>query len=293
METLRCKAFLTAAESGSFTKAAEKLSYSPSGVSQLVTAFENELGFSLFIRQKKGISLTTNGERLLPAVREFLYREECIRQLATDIRGLAAGDVRIATYSSIASHWLPEVIRDFKKDYPNINITLMEGAKSDIIRYLEEKKADIGFASNIENTPYDWIHLDDDILIAVLPKDHPYADKDVYPLAECMHEDLIMSALGYDEDILEMFNKNGLHPTAKYKTIESFAAMSMVEKSLGISIMNELVTKNWKCDVARIPLYPPEKIQFGLTVPDIGNTAPAVKKFIEYAVKRLKCIDNL
>ncbi len=288
METSRCKAFLTAAESGSFTKAAEILSYSPSGVSQLVTALEKELGFSLFVRHKRGISLTTNGERLLPAVREFLYREECIRQIATDIRGLTAGDVRIATYSSIASHWLPEVMRDFINDYPAINITLMEGGKSDIIRCLEEKRADIAFASNVDNMSYDWIHLDDDPLIAVLPKDHPYAEKDKYPLSECIHEDLIMSALGYDEDLLEMFSRNNLHPTPKYKTVESFAAMSMVEKSLGISIMNELITRNWKCDVAKIPLDPPEKIQFGVLVPDISTAAPAVKKFLEYAVKYLK-----
>ena len=88
METSRCKAFLTAAESGSFTKAAEILSYSPSGVSQLVTALEKELGFSLFVRQKKGVSLTPSGERILPAVREFLYHEECIRQLARIYAGL-------------------------------------------------------------------------------------------------------------------------------------------------------------------------------------------------------------
>lgn len=288
METSRCKAFLTAAESGSFTKAAEILSYSPSGVSQLVTALEKELGFSLFVRQKKGVSLTPSGERILPAVREFLYHEECIRQLATDICGLAAGDVRIATYSSIASHWLPEVMRDFKNDYPGINVTLMEGSKSDIIRCLEEKKADIAFASNIENMSYDWIHLDNDPLIAVLPTEHPYAHKDAYPLSECMHEDLIISSLGYDEDILELFRKNNLNPTAKYKTIESFAAMSMVEKSLGISIMNELITRNWICDVVKLPLDPPGKIEFGVLVPNIKSSAPAVKKFLEYAVKRLK-----
>ena len=71
METARCRAFLAAAETGSFSKAAEALSYTPSGVNQLVTALEKELGFPVFRRNTKGVTLTENGELLLPAVREF------------------------------------------------------------------------------------------------------------------------------------------------------------------------------------------------------------------------------
>ena len=72
METARCRAFLAAAETGSFSKAAEALSYTPSGVNQLVTALEKELGFPVFRRNTKGVTLTENGELLLPTVREFL-----------------------------------------------------------------------------------------------------------------------------------------------------------------------------------------------------------------------------
>ena len=63
METARCRAFLAAAETGSFSKAAEALSYTPSGVNQLVTALEKELGFPVFRRNTKGVTLTENGEQ--------------------------------------------------------------------------------------------------------------------------------------------------------------------------------------------------------------------------------------
>ena len=66
METARCRAFVAAAETGSFSKAAEALSYTPSGVNQLVTALEKEFGFPLFRRNTKGVALTENGELLLP-----------------------------------------------------------------------------------------------------------------------------------------------------------------------------------------------------------------------------------
>ena len=116
MESARCRAFLAAVEAGSFSRAAELLNYTPSGVSQLVTALEKEVGFPLLRRNKKGVSPTENGKRLLPAVRDFLAQENRIFELAAEINGLLTGSVAIASYSSIATHWLPAVIRDFQRD---------------------------------------------------------------------------------------------------------------------------------------------------------------------------------
>lgn len=91
MESARCKAFVTAAETGSFSKAGEVLGYTPSGVSQLVTSLERELGLPLLGRNRKGVTLTENGRRLLPAVREFLQQENRIYQLAGEIERPAGG----------------------------------------------------------------------------------------------------------------------------------------------------------------------------------------------------------
>ena len=113
METARCRAVLAAAETGSFSKAAEVLRYTPSGVNQLVTALESELGFALFRRNTKGVALTENGELLLPTIREFLRQEDRIFELSTEINGLLVGSVTIAAYSSIATHWLPGLSAGF------------------------------------------------------------------------------------------------------------------------------------------------------------------------------------
>ena len=82
MESARCRAFAAAAETGSFTKAAEKLDYTPSGVCQLVNALEKELGFPLLLRDKKGVKPTVDGEKLLPVVLDLLSQEERLGQLA-------------------------------------------------------------------------------------------------------------------------------------------------------------------------------------------------------------------
>ena len=133
MESARCKAFLAAVETGSFTKAAEKLNYTTSGVSQLVAALEKELGISLFIRKKQGVTLSDDGNRLLPAIRSFLQQEERIYQTASEIRGLSTGEITIAAYPSMSAHWLPQVIRTFQNDYPHIQVNLMEGIRQEII----------------------------------------------------------------------------------------------------------------------------------------------------------------
>ena len=107
METARCRAFLAAAETGSFSRAAEMLRYTPSGVNQLVTALEKEIGFSLFSRSTKGEALTANGQLLLPVIREILHQEDKLFELSAQMNGLLIGTVTIAAYSSIATRTGP------------------------------------------------------------------------------------------------------------------------------------------------------------------------------------------
>ena len=80
MDTSRYQAFLSAAETGSIKNAAEELGYTPSGVSQLIKALEEELGFTLLYRSKKGVSLTLEGRRLRPTIREILESENRLFQ---------------------------------------------------------------------------------------------------------------------------------------------------------------------------------------------------------------------
>lgn len=96
METARCRAFLAAAETGSFSRAAEVLRYTPSGVNQLVSALEKEVGFSLFSRSTKGVALTANGQLLLPVIREILHQEDRLFELSAQMNGLLIGTVTIA-----------------------------------------------------------------------------------------------------------------------------------------------------------------------------------------------------
>ena len=288
METARCRAFLAAAETGSFSKAAEALSYTPSGVNQLVTALEKELGFPVFRRNTKGVTLTENGELLLPTVREFLRQEDRIFELSAEMNGLLIGSVTIASYSSIATHWLPAVISAFQRDYPQIRIKLMEGIWQEVSKWLDDRAADIGFFSYQEGMPYEFIPLAEDPMLALLPRDHPLANAEVYPLENCATDRFIMPALGCDDDVEALFAKNGIEPNVQFTTLESFSVMSMVEQGLGMSVMNQLITEKRICDIAKLPIDPPSQITLGVAMNSKADVSPAVK----YAVRMLTRIEK-
>lgn len=288
METARCRAFLTAAESGSFSAAAELLGYTPSGVSQLVSSLENELGVSLLSRSKRGVALMPSGESLLPAAREMLRQEQRLREQAAELKGLAMGSVTIATYASIARRWLPEVIRAFRADYPQIRIDVVEGIWQELHQMVGERRADMAFMSYAEPMPYDFVELTKDPMLAILPRDHPLAGAERYPLERCREETFIMPAKGRDVDIVEMLARAGIELQIKVSTLENLSALAMIEQGLGMSVMNDIITQRWECDVVKLPLDPPQEVTLGVAVPDLAHLAPAAKRFLDYAVARLK-----
>ena len=287
MENSRYKAFVASVETGSFSKAAEKINYTPSGVCQLVNALEKELGFPLLIRDKKGVRPTSDGETVLLAVRDLLQQEDRLSQIAAEIRGLNIGNITISAYSSIATHWLPSVIKNFQEAYPRIHIRMMEGIRQENIKWLEEKVVDLAFCSYEEPMEYDWIPLAEDPMVAVLPADHPLAHSPSYPLANCQYEKFIMPALGQDDDVTALFRRHHLSPQIAFTTLENFAATALIEQGMGMSIMNSLITQRWQFHVAKLPLSPPQSITLGIALPSLRQASPAVKRFVNYAVQRL------
>ncbi|MBU5440107.1 LysR family transcriptional regulator [Tissierella sp. MSJ-40] len=287
MDITKCKVFLKSVELGSFSKAASVLGYTTSGVSQLVNAFEKDMGFPLLTRSNKGVKPTDNALKIIPVLREILLQEEKLYQINSEIKGLTVGNITIGAYSSIATHWLPSVIKGFQEIYPQIEIRLMEGIRQEVESWLCDRKTDIAFFTYMEPMPYDWIPIAEDPMLAILPKNHPLAKETVYPLQNCQHERFIMPALGRDDDVAELLSKNNLTPNISFSTLENFAALAMIEQGMGMSIMNELITKRWQCDVVKLPLDPPQKITFGIAVPSLKTSPPAVKKFVKYSTNVL------
>ena len=287
METARCKAFLAAVDEGNLTRAAEKLGYTPSGVSQLINALEDDLGFKLLERTKKGVSLTDSGIVMLPEIRRFLSTEDSIYELASDIKGLSVGTVNIASYPSVATYWLPEVIKKFQNDYPGIKINLLEGIRQEMMEWIKEGTADMGFLIYSEPMDCEWIDLAEDRMVAVLSKEHRLADKTHYPIKECANDDFIMPALGHDVDVENLLDEYGIEPDIKFTTMENPVMFALIESGLGMTVTNELCTTIWADRLSIKPLDPEINVTFGIAYQKGHHLSPASKKFMEYSVKML------
>lgn len=287
METARLKAFLAAADCGSLTLAAEQLGYTPSGISQLVKALEEEMGFPLLRRSNRGVSLTREGRQLLPTVRALLRQEEHLQQLAADMQGLSTGHLTVASYSSIAAHWLPRVIHEFEQDFPRISIQILEGIRSQVVDWLDQYEADLAFVSDVEEEALTWWPLADVPIVVLVPPGHRLAEQTSCTLKECGSEPFIFSDSGRVGSGMKLLREAGVEPRVKFSTLEDYAAISMIANGLGICITNELILENLDMDLVRLPLEPPRHITMGLAVRDWQQTSPAARKFCQYARRLL------
>ncbi|MBE6041319.1 MAG: LysR family transcriptional regulator [Clostridiales bacterium] len=287
MESARCRAFLESAERGSFKAAAEAMGYTPSAISQLVAALEKDLKLNLLIRSKKGVKPTTEGMRLLPIVRSYLAREKEMYELAEEMQGLSVGNLTIAAYPSVATTWLPGLVRNFQADYPHIEFSIMEGVRQEIFQHLDQHEADMGFLAYAEPMDYEWIPLADEEMIAVVPEGHICASDDSYPVSRLAEDQFIMTSWGNDAEILEIFNNSHIKPQVKYKTYDTPAALAMVRMGLGVTICNELAAQYWNDHLVKLPLDPPSTVTFGIAYTSEEHMTAASKKFLDYAVRSL------
>ena len=288
MESARCKAFIESVERGSFRAAAEALGYTPSAVSQLVAALEKELGLTLLVRSKKGVTMTSEGARLAPIVRSYLAREKEMYELASEMQGVSIGNLTIAAYPSVATTWLPEIVRTFQRDYPDVQFSIMEGIRAEIFKHLDDHVADMGFMAYAEPMDYEWTPLAQEEIIAVVPEDHPLADAKAYPIADCEEDSFIMTSWGKDIEIQNIFRKFKVTPNVKYTTYDTPATLAMVRMGLGVTFANELAAQYWNEHLVKLPLDPPQKVEFGIAYTSKEHMTSAAKKFYDYAVKFIK-----
>ena len=285
MDIKKYELFIDVAETGNFTKSAERIGYTQSGVSHLLKSLESEVGFPLFIRSKKGVSLTQSGEILLPLIRELLSNSEKIDQTINKIKGYEIGKIRIGTFTSISISWLPQIIYEFEKKYPNIVIHIKEGGTDEIEQWIDNHSIDLGFLSERHMKQMEFLPLYEDPLMIILPLDHPKAKDKSMPMKEVQEQPFIISTIGTDYDIHNALNDAKITPHIKYSCTDDHAIVSMVANHLGISILPELIAKDYDREVAIKPIDPYYSRMLGIGYKAKEYLTPAAKKFLDFATE--------
>ena len=164
--------FETVVAQSSFVKAADVLNLTPSAVSHAIAKLESDVGFQLFIRSKKGVKLTGEGETILPYIKALQRSNENLNQVISQVLSLESGIVRIGTFNSVTVNWLPHIIKSFRTEHKNIEITVYQGGYNEVLDWVNNNSVDLAFIANtVLPSDMPFIPLHKDRIMCVVPKD--------------------------------------------------------------------------------------------------------------------------
>lgn len=281
-------AFVKTVEYGSFTKAAEILNYSQSGISRMINDLEKDWKVTLLERGKAGVKPTSDGLRLLPYAKNVCSEYEKLLMQVDEIGGLQSGLIRIGTFSSVATHWLPNIIKAFQTDYPNIVYELLLGDYTEIEEWIITGRVDCGFIRLPVRHDLETIFLEQDKLLAILPQNHPLTSLEKIPVTALCNEPFMLLEKGAKAEVSEIFERCNLTPNTHFTTWDDYSIMSMVESGLGISILPQLILKRTPYKIVAKELDVPAYRNIGLALRNKKTASLAVKRFLDYLQYRYK-----
>lgn len=274
--------FSTVVELGSLTEASLNLGLTQSAVSHAIASLESEWGFSILIRGRTGIHLTSNGELVLQYIREILkWNEQMVQQIAS-INGLETGTVRIGTFSSVSVQWLPEIMSYFNKCHPSIEIKLLEGDYDDIEHWISSGAVDFGFVSLPTLKSFEVIPLKKDRMLAIVSDKHPLSSLSEVRFEQIKEEMFVMPKKSCDNDVRRILKENKVNPPIRFELADDQAIISMVQNGMGISILPEMVLYRVPSSVRILSLEGDNYRSIGIAATSFKNISPASKKFVSY-----------
>src|SRR5215472_694538 len=146
----RLRVLKEVAQRGSFSAAADALSYTQSAVSQQVATLEAEAGLTLLERHPRGVSLTAAGQTLVGHAEGILARLEAAQAALSAIAGLRGGRLRMASFPTAGATLMPLAIATFRASYPQVELTLAEGEPDEILPRLRAGELDLALLFEFE-----------------------------------------------------------------------------------------------------------------------------------------------
>lgn len=242
MELKKLNYFVTIVDQMSFSKAAEKLHISQPSLSKAMKNMESELGFQLIERNTRNISLTEAGEILYDRALHLLLEMEIVNKEMQEVKLVGKGEIRLGMIESV-KHWIPKVLSQYNKKFPEVNITLTEVLSGNDVKTSLRRYETHAIITNqlVKEIDIETIPLYNEKLVLVLHESHPLVESDAISLNMLEKEPFIISTKGFQtrEDILRAFTLEGATPTIKYEIERFETVLSLVRENLGIAIIPE------------------------------------------------------
>ncbi len=267
LDVRRMRVLREVALQGSFSAAAEALSFTQSAVSQQIAALEREAGAVLVERSARGVRLTEAGEAVVRHTDTILSRLSEAEAELEAIAGLRGGRLRMAAFESAGATLMPLAIRDFAERHPGIELSMSMGEPEEMEPQLKSGELDvvIGFGSRLdEDDGIERRLLIEDPMFLVLPKDHPLANKRSLRLADLAGDAWIggRPSCECNRLIYGACTRAGFDPRIAFETDDYAAVQGFVAAGVGVSLIAELGLRTIRDDIV---------------VRDIGRETPVRK----------------
>ncbi|PQA84391.1 transcriptional regulator [Limnohabitans sp. TS-CS-82] len=266
------------------TEVAKSLHTSQPGVSKAIIELEEELGIEIFSRHGKRLKRVTEpGQHVLRSIEVILREVGNLKRIGEQFSAEDSGTLSIATTHTQARYVLPVPVAKLREAYPNVNISLHQGAPAQVAQMVMDEVAEIGIATeSLSEYPelitlpcYEWEHM------LVIPKSHPLAGKVRITLEDLAAEPIITYHPSFTgrTRIDKAFAAKGLTPRIALEAIDSDVIKTYVRLGLGVGIVAEMAVKDGLDDdlVAR-----PASLLFGKNVARIAFKRSAYIRHFVY-----------
>jgi len=243
MDLASLKAFLTVAETGSFSRASEQLFLTQPAISKRIAMLETELETPLFHRIGRQVTLTQAGKALLPRAQQILLDIEDSTRAIRNLSGKVSGLLSIGTSHHIGLHRLPPVLRAFTRHYPDVELDIQFMDSEDACRAVEHGDLELGIvtlplqSSSLLHTKVVW----PDPLCVILGKDHPLVQHKQISLQQLAEYKAVLPARGtFTREIIEhAFAQQKINVDISLSTNYLETIKMLVSVGLGWSVLPE------------------------------------------------------
>ena len=274
---------LAVADCGSTTIAGEKLGLTQSRTTQIVKAVEKELGVTMLQKkQNRGVVLTSEGETLIPALRNLAADYEDFRQEIASIQNLKRGRLKIGTAYQCPPVWISSFVKAFSGQYPNIRVEIAEGTQKEMENAVKERRVDLAIMTFFRGKTLEFIPILREQIVAVFPRGSVLEKFDKVTDNMLQYMPIILyETSAEDRQYERIFRNSGFTPEILLKTRNDLTALSMVDQGLGISILPESVCKSFTGNVVYRPFDPDINRTLGIATKSSRDTSPATQAFID------------
>ncbi len=292
----RLRVLVEVAKRGSFSAAAEQLSYTQSAVSQQIATLEAEVGLTLLERHARGVRLTPAGEALYEHAEGVLARLEVAEADLAAIAGLRAGRLRMASFPTAGATLMPLAIAMFRAAHPDVQLTLAEGEPELIAPRLRAGEIDLALLFEFDE-PIGGIEgarrveLLEDPMYLALPREHPLAGKDDLRLSDLRGEAWVQTSLESPcaRHVVRCCHVAGFEPNVAFESDDYQTVQGLVAAGVGVALIPELALSVVRADIAirELSPAPPRRRVFAAGADDarLSPAAPAMIAVLEAAAR--------